>query len=342
MILINYQSTARRADIGQVAYNTDNNELYVCCTSYDHPSWLRLATLSSGNWMKHRDGVAENLEKDKHSGLELERKGKDNIGKLIGMDKTRQMLLELYDKMVPEEKKKFLKSHDGSWLVANICTVCLEPENSKIKCIHFSCGGMCTKCHDTFQASQEPEKKCPCCGESQQQICPICQEEKSQDELVKAEGGCSHSVCWQCFGRAYKSGHPINKCPLCRGPFARGPSNDIFDESDEELEETEEEALMAELAADEIPVLLDDEIRRQLEVIGQMALLDPIEDNPQQQYLSETEITEIYGALINSVDNPNPVSDVTSASQGLIAMAHPVPIIRSNREDMILLENAMR
>jgi hypothetical protein len=131
---------------------------------------------------------------------------------------------------------------------------------------------------------------------------------------------------------------------LCRGPFAQGPSNDIFDESDiddSDIDDSDDDDLQA-LLDDDVPVLLDDEVRRQLEAIEQMAQLDPIEDNPQRLYLSETEIAEIYGALINSVDNQNPVSNATSASQGPIAMARPVPIVRSNSENMILLENAIR
>ena len=283
MNTITSRSVARRSDIGKIAFNTEDDEWYLCCTSYDYPSWLPLGTLSGANWMRHRGTVADILAADKLKGIELERKGKDNIGKLADMERTRQMLKELFDKMSPAEKKEFLKGNNNTWLANITCTVCLNTCKAKKKCVHLGCGGMCQSCHDAFQSNQKEDKECPCCGESQCQMCPICQEKKEQSQLVKADGGCGHSVCWVCFGRAYKAGHPIKNCPLCRGVFA-GPTIDSDNSSDIESE-------------DDMSALEDEELVN-LQYDHAIFLANNNNGIPQPElYLSDAEIQQVYGAL---------------------------------------------
>lgn len=290
MNTISSRSVARRSDIGKLAFNTDNSELYLCCSMYDYPSWLMLGSLSGANWMRHREAIAEHLSKDKIKGIEIERKDKDNIGKLAGMEKTRQMLKDLFDKMSPEEKKEFLKGNSNTWLSKTTCTVCMNTCEEKKKCVHLGCGGMCPSCHDAFQSNQDANKKCPCCGESQRKQCPICQEEKEECQLVKADGGCGHSVCWECFGKAYKAGRPVDSCPLCRGVFTQGAnhwdSNDSADETDSD---------------DDMPALEDDGL---VDQHYDHAVFLALNNNgvPQPELnLSAIEIQSIFTALSNPV-----------------------------------------
>ena len=137
----------------------------------------------------------------------------------VTSEKTREMLVSLFEKMEPDVKRAFLKLHSTSWLATTaICSGCLEICNTKQQCIHLGCSGMCETCHDTFsQLTDNPQ--CPACGEQQRIVCPVCQEEKETDQTVPADGECGHRVCWKCFGTAYKVGLPLVSCPLCRGPF---------------------------------------------------------------------------------------------------------------------------
>ena len=54
---------------------------------------------------------------------------------------------------------------------------------------------------------------------------------KKASELVKSVG-CCHSVCWKCYGMAFKSGHPILNCPMCRCTFTE---HTVEDSSDDDL-----------------------------------------------------------------------------------------------------------
>jgi len=238
MHTINSTTTARSSCLGRVAVNTDNNELYLCAIQYSYPSWLQLSTLSGANWLKYRTEISEQLSVENIKMNEQEKKEKESAKKIINMKSTEKMLMELYGKMTPDEKKVFLKTHKNSWLSSNTCNVCLNSCADKKKCIHRACSGMCSGCHSAFQAKEDSNKKCPCCGESQKKTCPICQEDKLEFQLVEADGGCGHAVCWECFGRAYKSGHPIDICPLCRGSFVEKEEAEDSDEydSDEDID----------------------------------------------------------------------------------------------------------
>ena len=86
---------------------------------------------------------------------------------------------------------------------------------------------MCAKCYD------ELGEKCPVCNAEQIVECPICQETK-HSSLVCKSANCRHSVCWDCYGRAFHSGHPIMNCPLCRDTFTIDNTNHDDDSSDDE------------------------------------------------------------------------------------------------------------
>ena len=84
---------------------------------------------------------------------------------------------------------------------------------------------MCDKCHKKL------EDKCPVCNADQVIECPICQETK-EGSLFCHSAHCRHSVCFECCGRAFHSGHPIMNCPLCRCTFTEDQSDVSDDESD--------------------------------------------------------------------------------------------------------------
>jgi len=224
---------AARSDVGKVGItlNDDGTTFaWVCCSNYGSAQWMPLETLSTRNWMLHRDAITDAICDEKKKDLEIERKSKDSISRMASMDETQQMLTDLYTKMKPEEKKDFLKSHTNSWLNSVTCVACLEHCVEKHKCIHRDCCGMCKSCHNKLE-SGEGDNKCPACKQEQVIVCCICQEEKKDDDMVEASGGCGHRVCLKCLGRAFMSGHPIDNCPLCRGDF--GPNVNRYDSEDD-------------------------------------------------------------------------------------------------------------
>jgi len=106
---------------------------------------------------------------------------------------------------------------------------------------------MCKSCHEKLG------EHCAVCERPQKITCPICQEEKSIDELGSSES-CFHKVCWECIGRAYKAHAPIDKCPQCRAVFTKPPPRPTIDEDDEAL------AIELQALADNEPLEdLDDE-----------------------------------------------------------------------------------
>lgn len=62
--------------------------------------------------------------------------------------------------------------------------------------------------------------------------CPICHENKSTGACCKGVN-CTHSVCYECLGRAFQAGAPIWNCPLCRAVFTnRTNGNENIDDGD--------------------------------------------------------------------------------------------------------------
>tara|TARA_B100001057_G_scaffold485996_1_gene566491 strand:+ start:1200 stop:1811 length:612 start_codon:yes stop_codon:yes gene_type:complete len=52
--------------------------------------------------------------------------------------------------------------------------------------------------------------------------CPICFNSFNSLDIVGSDSkDCRHKICWKCYGLAYKSGNPIDKCPICRRTFTK-------------------------------------------------------------------------------------------------------------------------
>ena len=105
--------------IGQLAFNREEDEVYVCTKCYGYPTWSPLAGLSSANWMRHRDEIADAMAEDKKDSIKKETKNKANVKYMEEGKTTEVMLVELYEKLSPEEKKTFLNSHKKSWLLCS-------------------------------------------------------------------------------------------------------------------------------------------------------------------------------------------------------------------------------
>jgi len=158
MYTINSTTTARSSQLGRVVVNSNDNKLYLCAIQNSCPSWLQLCTPSGSNWLKYRTEISEQLSLANIKMIEQEKK--ESAKKIIKMKITEKMLMELYDKMTPDEKIVFLKTHKKSWLSSNTCNVCLNSCTDKKKCIHRACSGMCSGCHSAFQAKDDTNKKC--------------------------------------------------------------------------------------------------------------------------------------------------------------------------------------
>ena len=245
METINPSLMPGRSEVGKFGQSASGRP-FICCINYDYPTWLPLDSLSSSNWMKYRENVAADLAARHKEYLDLGKKRRDNTKEMATVDKTRQMLQELYTKMTPDDKRTFLNTHKKSWLSEHTCTICLENCETKSKCIHRDCCGMCSSCHNKFTEEEKTDKCCPACNKPQKKMCPICQEPKSAEQLCEAEGGCGHSVCWKCFGLAVKAGHPLHSCPLCRGEFHTARRADL-DFSDSESDDDTDDELEHEL-----------------------------------------------------------------------------------------------
>ena len=111
-----------------------------------------------------------------------------------------------------EQRTAMLEKHNRCIYTHKTCSCCHEykADPSDItKCLHSSCSGMCRDCHATMTDT------CPACHQTQEIECPICFETKKADEMMMSNH-CSHGVCIGCYNASCSSGHPIEKCPMCR------------------------------------------------------------------------------------------------------------------------------
>lgn len=195
--------------------------LCISISLYGNNRWEPLSELSAGSWMKYRCKIREGLE-----GLRKKMKrNKKAAQKAQIAEETKRLFDDLYKKMNESEKREFLTKHKDTWLSKATCTACLHRCDDKIKCLHSDCPGMCKKCAEKLETCEN----CPACNKKQEICCPICMEDKKASELVKSVG-CCHSVCWKCYGMAFRSGHPILNCPMCRCTFTEHTVDDSSDD----------------------------------------------------------------------------------------------------------------
>jgi len=224
---VNVYHGAKASDVGSIRVSFDDQSV-IALRKYGSVTWEPLNTLSGSMWKQYRtmaSGTINNIFKDGDKIIRLE--AIESI-----KNEAVKMVNELYNDLSPEKKKEFLKKHKDTYLGRTTCHNCLDNClcEAKHKCVNHECGGMCAKCHS------ELEETCPVCNADQIVECPICQETK-HSSLVCKSANCRHSVCWDCYGRAFHSGHPIMNCPMCRGTFTidNNEHDDLdIDSSDDE------------------------------------------------------------------------------------------------------------
>jgi hypothetical protein len=180
--------------------------------------WEPLRTLSANNWHRTRSRIAESISHHlrQTSASEI-RKHQDRFKKQQAtLDDATMLVRELYNTLDHAGKKRFIAKHHKTFIGKYTCGNCLCYVEEKSKCLHADCGGLCKDCHSALG------DVCGACGKTQVIECPICQDEKKGEEMVKSHN-CCHSICWSCYGRAAHSGNSIEKCPLCRSVFSNPP-----------------------------------------------------------------------------------------------------------------------
>jgi len=168
--------------------------------------------LSATKWMQLRETISDSIT----STFNLVNSKKMKILKKDQKIKEEAMPLlhDLYGKLSREEKIAFLNRHKKSFMAEFTCRACLTYCKKLKYCIHTNCTGLCDSC------LAKNGSTCLSCGQKQEKECPICQEAKKADELMESNT-CRHDVCYKCYALAFKSGHPIWDCPLCRQEFTK-------------------------------------------------------------------------------------------------------------------------
>ena len=118
----------------------------------------------------------------------------------------------LYNYLTFEQRSTVISEHKNLY-TSKVCKAChlYQSRSSDLySCIHnTSCSGLCRSCHYTMGDT------CPACHQEQVVTCPVCYEEKKQHEVITGRS-CSHSICLACYEASHSSGHPIERCPMCR------------------------------------------------------------------------------------------------------------------------------
>ena len=234
---------AKESDLGNIRVSC-NDQPVIALKKYGYITWEPLNSLSGSLWRKYRNKSNDSIHEIFKDGNKIME------SKAIETVKNEAVLMvhDLYNKLDDVEKKIFLEKHKNTYLGQTTCSNCLENclSETKQKCVNYECAGMCEKCHEQLG------DKCSVCNADQVIECPICQETKEGSYFCNS-AHCRHSVCFECCGRAFQSGHPIMNCPLCRGTFTEN-QNDV---SDDDIDYGD----MPELTTDdEIENLIDMEI----------------------------------------------------------------------------------
>lgn len=187
--------------------------------------WIHFEDLGADNFIKYRDKITQGIKE-----LQSERRRLQHLVQHYPRENfiyeappmERALLKQIFNHhLTDEEKKRYIEEFSNTIIASQNCSGCLGVVlDGKKKCLHYNCPGMCGACYEKMG------NKCPICEKTQVATCPICKEDKLPADLChhannKHFARCGHPVCWQCMGKAYVSGHPIVKCPLCRVPWVQ-------------------------------------------------------------------------------------------------------------------------
>ena len=192
----------RPRDVGKIIlFNNDSwsgeqeKKICICIKKYGKYYWEPVTELSGANWLRYRRSIAKAMAAA----------AQDPTG--LTVEELLPMLRDLYESS-HLESSLVLEKHPSARFC--ICSGCKKFDTGeKRKCIHTDCTGLCKVCYDKL------DLECPGCGRAQMTPCPICKEDKHTERLM-CNPSCGHYVCWECYGRAYRYGKALEKCPLCR------------------------------------------------------------------------------------------------------------------------------
>ena len=200
-------------------------EPVICIKSYGSYVWVPLNTLSKADWTSYREKISSMIPL-----LSSTLRNVETLQMTKRIDEYQKKWHQDYaikqekDTMIRSLCKMLTQEQLTQWLKVNniynktVCHFCGQyaPSLIKGKCVHLDCPGMCMQCYK--EKNPEGFDVCACCNKKQEQECPICQDTREIDNMVKSDT-CSHYVCWKCFGMAAKATHPLESCPLCRSVF---------------------------------------------------------------------------------------------------------------------------
>jgi hypothetical protein len=206
---------AQRGEVRPGFYDDDGQRRTlpcVCMQKYGMWSWEPLSQLSGARWVGSREAITASLKKSfnllrpqhmAHYQTEIKIK-----------NESMTILKDLYERLGPDDKLALRQKYKTTFLGKILCTACLQFCDKITSCIHPDCSGICQGC------LAKSAEVCKGCGKKQEKECPICQDIKPTEDLMPSQS-CKHSVCHKCYAMAFKSGHPIWTCPLCRQEFTK-------------------------------------------------------------------------------------------------------------------------
>jgi hypothetical protein len=205
-------------DIGFIEFKEDeiwddNEETFVLrkvpgiyIHKYGTIKWEKLSMLSYKKYTEHNWDISDYMTNLNNENNEIKNKLdkiEDDIQILtkIMLEKNNQQLI-----------RDIYEQSNLNYLLEKICVgCCQEISNSKQKCFYKdTCPGLCQNC-----VLISEKGICNACHKSQTIQCPTCYIEKTSEQMCKSNH-CSHSVCWECRGKSFRAGNPIEICPMCR------------------------------------------------------------------------------------------------------------------------------
>jgi len=205
---------------------------FVCVQSHGKWRWKQLSLVSGSVWKGIRGEITESINK---TYLTTKKKYKGWENQLIesqeNNSKKQHQIKFLFNNLNDFTKKEYFKQFHNEEIIKQYCKVCNEIGTIiRNECLFGKeCTGMCNKCFVSWKegcpivknrfvfGNQMNKDTCPSCNKSQLLECPICYEQKNENQMTKSDN-CSHSICCGCFSKSFKS-VPIVECPMCRAQF---------------------------------------------------------------------------------------------------------------------------
>lgn len=221
-----YNGTRSSQPVNTIMYNTYDDELYMSILNRTTRQWVLLSSMSKKRFSDNQYEIVEAFRSVMSSQPRQPRRRNPTKSKKTSITATKEdnkalleMIQEMYSSSTPEQQASLKEKYAHTSFFKNRCKCCDSFMETKYTCIHAdSCSGMCKSCHERSIASSDGVSTCPSCNQPQTLTCPICTEDKRSHELLMSKN-CTHGICLTCFADSYRSGHTIDKCPMCRCDF---------------------------------------------------------------------------------------------------------------------------